>query len=134
VRFRDAIAAELELRRRRDPRYSVRRFARALGVHHSTVSRLLHGTRPVPVRTVVQVAERLRMTQAQLAELLALEDAAAVVEAIGRPAFRADSRWLASVTGVSVDRVNIVLQKLLRVGSLRMRSPERWELLEGGVE
>lgn len=82
----------------------------------------------------MQVAEQLRMTQAQVAEYLAREEAAAVVEAIGRRAFRPDSRWLASVTGVSVDRVNIVLQKLLRVGALRMGSTERWELLEGGVE
>ncbi|MEA2462909.1 MAG: hypothetical protein QOJ98_656 [Acidobacteriota bacterium] len=73
------------------------------------------------------------MPSAQLAEFLALEDAAAVLE-IGRRAFRPDSRWLASVTGVSVDRVNIVLQRLLRVGALRMGSPGRWELLGGGVE
>jgi hypothetical protein len=82
----------------------------------------------------VHVAERLRMAPAQVAEFLAREDAAAVVEAIGRRAFRPDSRWLASVTGVSVDRVNIVLQRLLRVGALRMGSPEQWELPGGGVE
>ncbi len=68
------------------------------------------------------------MSPAQIAGFVAREDAAAVVAAIGRPSFRPDSRWLASVAGISVDSVNIALQELIRTGSLRMTSRERWEL------
>jgi transcriptional regulator with XRE-family HTH domain len=128
MRFREAVAAELERRRRRNQRYSLRQFARGLGVHHSTVSRLLRGARPVPPRTLLTMATHLGMSPAQAADFLSREDDAAVVEAIRRPAFRPDSRWLASATGISVDGVNVVLQKLLRIGSLRMSSADRWEL------
>jgi hypothetical protein len=83
---------------------------------------------------VLTVARHLGMSSAQTAGFLALEDVAAVVEAIGRPPFRPDSRWLASVAGISVDSVNVVLQKLLRTGSLRMVSRERWELAREGFE
>jgi hypothetical protein len=68
------------------------------------------------------------MSSAQIAVFLAREEVAAVVDAIGRPSFRPDCRWLASVAGISVDSVNIALQELLRTGSLRMTSRERWEL------
>ncbi|HEX6099826.1 MAG TPA: helix-turn-helix domain-containing protein [Thermoanaerobaculia bacterium] len=134
MRFREAVAAEFERRRLRNRRYSLRQFARGLGIHHSTASRLLRGSRPVPSRTLVTVAGHLRMSSAETADFLAREDVAAVVDAIGRSRFRPDSRWLASVAGISVDSVNIVLQKLLRTGSLRMVSKERWELAREGVE
>lgn len=128
MRFREAVATEFERRRRRNRRYSLRQFARGLGVHHSTVSRLLRGARPVPSRTLITMAGRLGMSSAQVAGFLAREEVAAVVDAIGRSAFRPDSRWLATVAGISVDSVNIALQELLRTGSLRMTSRERWEL------
>jgi transcriptional regulator with XRE-family HTH domain len=134
VRFREAVAAELERRRQRNRRYSLRQFARGLGIHHSTASRLLRGTRAVPGRTLVTVAAHLGMSSTQTADFQAREDAAAVVEAIGRASFRPDSRWLASVAGIPVDSVNIVLQKLLHTGCLRMTSRARWEVAREGVE
>jgi transcriptional regulator with XRE-family HTH domain len=134
MRFREAVATEFERRRARNRRYSLRRFARAVGIHHATLSRLLRGARPVPSRTLVTVASRLGMSPAQVTGFVAREEVAAVVDAIGRSAFRADSRWLATVAGISVDSVNIALQELLRTGSLRMTSRERWELTRRGVE
>jgi hypothetical protein len=50
--------------------------------------------------------------------------------AIDRSTFRPDSRWLASMAGISVDRVNISLQTLLRCGHLRMLSRDQW-VMEG---
>jgi plasmid maintenance system antidote protein VapI len=134
MRFRDVIAADLEARRRRDPAYSLRRFARLLGVHHSTVSRLLRRRRPVTPRTVHALGTRLGISDAEIANLSAAEDAAAIVHAIERPAFRPDSRWLASVASMPVDRVNVVLQRLLRIGALRMLARDRWEVMSGVTE
>jgi transcriptional regulator with XRE-family HTH domain len=113
-----------------DPRYSVRRFARRLGVHHSTVSRLLRGNRVVPSRTLRRIADRLGMSDGQAGTFQMREDSVAVAGAIGRRSFRPDTRWLARVAGISADRVNIVLQFLLRCGALKMVSVDRWELVE----
>jgi hypothetical protein len=134
VRFRDRVATEFQRRRALEPRYSLRRFARGLGVHHGTLSRMMRGTRPIPSRTLTVIAAKLHIGPGTIAEFVAREDQAAIVEAIGRPSFRPDSRWLASIAGISVDRVNIALQTLLRLCVLRMRSSERWELVKGVIE
>ena len=108
MRFRDLLASEFERRCQQNPRYSLRGFARAMGVHHSTLSRLLSGDR-------VQA-------------LIAGEDIELVIRAVERPTFRPQSRWLASVSGIPVDRVNIALQTLLRRRQLRMLTTAQWSV------
>ena len=127
VRFREIVAAELERRRRRNTRYSLRAFARGLGVHHATLSRLLKTTRPAQIQTISAIGRRLGLSSDQIATLMCREDEAAVTLAIARPTFSPDSRWLASVSGISVDRVNIALQSLLRTGRLRMLTAREWQ-------
>lgn len=131
MRFRDALAAEFSRRRQLNPRYSLRAFARALGTHHATLSRLFGGTQPVQARTLQALGPRLGLTPAQIAAMVALEDAAAVAASIRRSSFRPDSRWLASVAGISVDRVNIALEALLRSRRLHMPSAGQWLLTQG---
>ena len=125
---------ELDRRQRLNPRYSLRGFARAVGLHHSTVSRLLRSSRPMSMRTVSTIGKRLGVSSRETAAFVALEDEVAVVLAIKRPAFRPDSRWLASVAGISVDRVNISLQTLLRCGRRRMLSRQQWVIAKEGFE
>ena len=133
VSFREVVAAEFARRRRQNARYSLRGFARALHVHHATLSRLLKGNRRVQWTTIAALGPRLGLTSGELQDLINREDLAALVAAIRRPAFRADSRWLASVTGIPVDRVNIALQALLCGGRLRMATSTRWQLHEEGA-
>src|SRR5687767_14389818 len=97
VRFRDALAADFDRRRDGRPTYSLRRFARYLGVNHGTLSRLLRGSRPIPSRTVRLLGSRIGLSAGQIATFSTIEDIEAVVVAIGRAGFRPDSRWLASV-------------------------------------
>ncbi|MFN7926093.1 MAG: DUF4423 domain-containing protein [Bryobacteraceae bacterium] len=47
--------------------------------------------------------------------------------------FRADVRWIAAETGVSVDEVNLALQRLLRLGLLKMRG-NHWSASNLGNE
>jgi transcriptional regulator with XRE-family HTH domain len=131
VRFRDVLARELDRRRGRNPRYSLRRFAVRLGVHHATLSRVLRGTKPIAERTVRALGGRIGISAAELEMLVETENAALVLLVIGRPAFRPSSRWLATVAGISVDRVNIALQELLRTGSLNMVARDRWTVGAG---
>lgn len=126
VRFRDLVAGEFRRRRHLNPRYSLRGFARALGTHHATLSRLLAGAQPVQDKTIRTLGPRLGLSRGEIAAMISREDAAAVVSGIARPTFRPDCRWLAMVTGISVDRVNIALALLLRTGRLRMPSASQW--------
>ena len=50
----------------------------------------------------------------------------AILELVHVRDFKPDSRWLARVLGISVDEVNVALQRLLRLGLLEMVSQDRW--------
>lgn len=127
MRFRETLKAELGTRRSDQPGYSIRRFARVLGVHHTTASRLLQGSGPVPGRCVRALGEKLGLDADTLERTCAIERDEAVLVAIARPRFRPSTRWIASAVGVGVDEVNIGLQALIRTGRLRMVSATRWE-------
>lgn len=85
-------------------------------------------------QTVSTVGTRLGFSSSETAAFAATEDVVAVALAIARSTFRPDSRWLASVAGISVDRVNVSLQTLLRCGQLRMLSRRQWVIAEEGFE
>jgi hypothetical protein len=77
-------------------------------------------------RTVAALGASLGLATSQIHAFIAREEAEAVCLAIGRAAFRPDSRWLATVCGISVDRVNVALQALLGLGRLRMVATNAW--------
>lgn len=129
VSFRDVVSAEFARRRANNPRYSLRGFARTLGVHHATVSRLLRMRGPVQSHTIAAIGKRLGLSSVDLQEWVVREDIAAVTKAIRRPSFQPNSRWLASAASISIDRVNVALQALLCSGELRMLTPSQWMLI-----
>jgi transcriptional regulator with XRE-family HTH domain len=113
VMMRAALEAELNRRRARNARYSLRAFAHSLGLDHSTLSQILRGERKLTLR----MAERLeaRLQQAYIG---------ALIDLVAGADFRADSRWCADRPGIGVDRVNIIVQRLVREGRLRMEGPK----------
>ena len=130
MRFVEILCNELARRRRQNPRYSLRGFARSLGIHHATASRLLRGRRPVQAQTIRAIGPRIGLPASQIESLVTIEDAAFVIDAIGRPSFRPDSRWLATRAGIPIDRVNVALHRLIYQRQLRMESPQRWTLID----
>lgn len=50
----------------------------------------------------------------------------AILELVRLSDFRADSRWIARVLGLSVDEVNIALTRLIRLGLLKMAKRDQW--------
>ena len=127
VTFRTVLQAELDRRRAVNPRYSLRSFARDLTVDHSTLSQILRGRRRLTGRSVRAFGCRLRLAAPAIAELCALENESAVLSALDRPSFQADSRWVATMVGIPLDEVNITLQRLLRKRILTMSTRARWE-------
>lgn len=125
--FREFLQRELERRRGANPRYSLRAFASALGVDHSTLSQILRGTRRVTIRTLRALGARLRMSAGEIERRCAAETEAAVLDAVRHASFRADSRWMAVTLGVPVDEINVALQALLRRRMLVMRG-EQWRI------
>ena len=126
VLLRKLLREELGRRQNRNRRYSLRAFARDLRVHHSTLSRVMRGKQRVTAATLAGVAARLGL-QMDLIKLS--ESDSAVLTSVQRDGFRPDSRWIAMVTGLSVDTVNEALHRLLRTGKLRMESRDTWTSL-----
>ena len=153
TRFRSLLRAELA-RRSQNPRYSLRAFALDLGIDHSSLSQLMRGLRPFTERMIRDLGARLGLDQELIEASVARErsdpacadnrldvvrqltaDALAVLSEFEHYAilelthlddFRADVRWIARVLDVSSDRVNIVLQRLCRLGMLEMTGPSEW--------
>jgi transcriptional regulator with XRE-family HTH domain len=119
VVFRRLLAGELARRAAANQRYSVRAFARQLGVDHATLSQWLRGRRPITPRTVARLAPRLAASTGAPSDL-------AILALLPAAEFRPDSRWIARTLGMSVDDVNMTLQRLLRLGRLQMTTRDAW--------
>jgi hypothetical protein len=126
MRFSQRLRAEFEARRARNRRYSMRTFARSIGMCHTSLSRLLAGDKPAASRTVRRIGARLGWSPQQIEACRYLENHARVARAIAQRDSRPDSRWLAVVTGLRTDEVNIALHALLASRAVRFESRARW--------
>ncbi len=153
--FRRALQEELARRCAKNGQYSLRAFARDLETDHSTLSQILRGRRTLTEQTIrklgailglssddieEQVLRQLRQPPEQtrgtvrvLRELT--EDTLAVISGFEHYAilelthvddFRPDVSWISRVLGLSPDAVNVAIARLLRLGLLKMASPEEW--------
>jgi len=127
VTFRELLQAEFDRRRACNRRYSLRAFARSLGIDHSALSQVLRGKRRLTARTVRALGRALRLSPAGIAEYCAAEHEAAVLATLERPGFRADSRWVSAVAGIPLDEVNVTLQRLLRKRMMTMSGRATWQ-------
>jgi DNA-binding transcriptional regulator YdaS (Cro superfamily) len=126
VTFRVRVQTEFDRRRSLNRRYSLRAFARSLSIDHSALSQILRGKRRLTARRVRALAPKRALDPVAVAEHCAAENDAAILEAISRPNFRADSRWLSTMSGIPLDQVNVALQRLLRKGVVVMQSRHTW--------
>jgi uncharacterized protein (TIGR02147 family) len=153
--IRSALRERLRAAVRRNPRYSLRSFARSLGINHSTLSQVLRGKRRLSARALEVVGKRMGLSDETVHayaenssktpkgknypeairrisfdldtfQLLSVWHHHAILELIQIQKFKTDSRWIAHTLGIAVEDVNIALQRLLRLGLLEMRGPNDW--------
>jgi transcriptional regulator with XRE-family HTH domain len=154
TRFRERLQQELSARRAKNARYSLRAFAVFLGDDHSTLSQVLRGTRKPTTRQIRAWSRRLGLEQEEAAAYIAAEHlpgeaatrrenqlrhwAAEAMAVATQPVhwqivrlsrsvhFSPDCRRIARQAGVTVDDVNIALQRLLRLRLLATTSKGKW--------
>jgi len=159
ARFRDRLAAEFQMRRAANPRYSLRAFAAFLGTDHSTISQIIRSRRRAPSNQIRRWAHKLGMDRLEASAYIAAEhvpeasittrelqlrhwtaEAMSIVTGPAhfeilrlcrRPDFHPDCRWLADRIAVGVDEVNLALSRLLRLGLLELRGTGEWKDLTG---
>ena len=126
MRFRELLRDEFERRRLRNRRYSLRSFARFLGVDHSTLSQIIRGRRRLTPRAISHMGARLGVAAGVLRECAAGENDAVVLRVVTRASFRPDVRWIAVRTGLTIDAINISLHRLLHGRALTMIARDSW--------
>jgi hypothetical protein len=125
------LRARFDERRARNRRYSLRAFARDLGLGHGPLSQILARRRPASVAVIRAVgAARLGLEAALVERLVADENERKLRVSLrawrGAPSVRA----LAARSGLAMDAVCIALQRMLAGGRLRMTAPTTWVLTE----
>ena len=118
--LRQRLRTELAERIRRNPRYSIRAFARWIGRDASTVSRALAGRIGFSRPMIARIAELLKLDQDETQWAYAYEDAERILRLVDRPDFRADARWIAVASGIPLDDVQRALHLLLYERRLSM--------------
>jgi hypothetical protein len=119
---------ELARRRARNPRYSLRAFARRLGTHHTTLARILGDRHRLTAPRIAALGTRVGLSAREIGAACLHEHERVVASLVESGGFRPDSRWLATRSGLTVDAVNVALQSLLRAKRLTMASRSRWIL------
>jgi len=157
--FAERLAEEFAAKKRGNSRYSLRAFATFLGADHSTVAQVIRGARRATVAQVSAWSRKLGIPSEEVSVLLAAEQAPnpatlrrqamlvhwtaeaqavvrgeahlAILQLCGTNGFRPDCRWIAEHSGVTVDEVNLALQRLLRLGLLEMTPDGSWRDCRG---
>ena len=129
VDLHERLATEFRRRLQRNPRYSLRAFARSLSLHHTTLARLINGTRRASRPLVSRIGRRLGLSPDEVLTLQQREVALKVLAAAQSSDFRADCRWIAMKTGVEVDDVNRALHLLIYERRLVMGNPTSWTVI-----
>jgi hypothetical protein len=124
--MKDLLQAEFARRQQRNPRYSLRAFARDLATHHASLSQVLRGRRHLSSKMMTRLGRRAGLSAVDVSALSEARLDALVLGAISSPSFRPASRWIAIHTGVPLDAVNCSLVRLLQRGLVTMESPQRW--------
>jgi transcriptional regulator with XRE-family HTH domain len=155
--FQQRLAEEFDARRKKNLRYSLRAFAAFLETDHSTLSQILRDKRPTPSTQLRKWGRKLGMSSEEIsahivaqqvpepstagrqeqlrhwtAEALAiLSDRShwQLLRLSRSRTFQGDSRWLAAQMGISVDQVNVVLSRLLRLRLLAIEPSGKWKCL-----
>jgi hypothetical protein len=126
MELRERLRREFSKRLERNPRYSLRAFARSLSVHHTTLTRVLVGRRGLSRSMLNRLCAKLGCTAAEAVAVRLDEDARKILQLVAAPDFRPDCRWIAMKSGVDIDNVNRALHLLLHERRLVMGSPTRW--------
>jgi hypothetical protein len=126
VNLKDELQVKFVQRKQRNPRYSLRAFARDLATNHATLSQILRGRRNVSTRMATFLGHRAGMSVDDISQCCQTQINRLVLRAIQSLDFRPTSRWIAIRSGIPVDAVNCALVRLLQRGVLTMESPTHW--------
>lgn len=155
--FRSYLQNELLRRLKANPSYSMRAFAAQLDLDPSTLSKMLKGKRPIGEKLSLQLAQKLGLSAAAAAKLLrkdadestgtdtnyrmlALDQFAvisdwyhfAILELLMIKGFKPNRKSIAKALNLKTIEVDAAVERLIRVGLLKIDSDGKWMDLSSG--
>lgn len=146
--FRIFLKNELSRRCKKNPAYSLRSFARLIGISHTALSQILAKKRPLTVKTQKQIADVLSLSPEQLVSFqipkhivfeeqfkpAVIDDFEiysdwihdAILELTQLKFFKGDLKWIANVLEVSTHQVSAAVDRLKRAKLLDIDSKGKW--------
>jgi len=139
LNLRKVLRAELARRQKRNPRYSMRAFARDLATSHSALSEIMAGKRKISPRLLRRLLERMKISSADQGKLLTQQETgtpfeqlsiteireqsrwyhSAILELALTRNFRSDPSWIARRLGLRTEVARRALKRLVELGHLR---------------
>jgi len=157
--FRTLLRQELEDRCLRNPSYSLRAFATHLEMDASTLSKILKGKRPLGESVISKLGSRIGLSEKEISVFIDIADKKVdhsaeqmtfdqltydrfavisdwshfvILELMQVKGFRPDAAWVAKSLGLQVSEVDAAVERLKRVGLLKVSKSGAWEDLSGG--
>ena len=139
-------------RSRKNPRYSLRAYAKALGISHTVLSLVLAGKRPLSKKAIALISEKLALDPLQITRLMdsrgkatRLAPAAfrtidmeifkvisdwvhyAILTLIETSDFQSDTNWIADRLDISKMDARVCFERLINVNLIEFKD-EKWRL------
>ena len=145
--FRLVLQQEFVNRCRKNPSYSLRAFARALGIEPSPLSAILRGKRPLTKKTQKKLGLALGLSLDELERFknatgtaatdfqqLTLDNYAlisdwyhyAILELTRVESFKPDVKYIARILNISQTEAHIAIERLQRLGLLEIDDEGKW--------
>jgi uncharacterized protein (TIGR02147 family) len=147
---KELLASELKKRKDRNPNFSLRAFARWLGISPSQLSQMLTGKRPITLSTMKKISHRLDLSPLEHKELMTslIADTSSMDSEKERKKLllqedkfrlisdwyhfailsltrikdaQSDPRWIARRLGINVEEANQALLRLERMGIIQTK-------------
>lgn len=146
--FRLLLQQELIDRCRRNPKYSLRAFAKSLGVVPSALSDMLNGKRTITAASIQKLGLAIglkpseikrhikspELNKGRLFQQLTLDTYAiisdwyhyAILELMKTQSFKNDLNWIVKTLGISKNEANAAFERLCRAGLLEISKNGDW--------
>lgn len=151
--FRRLLQDELVARCKKNPRYSLRAFAKSLGIYHATLSALIAGRRPLTKKAIKNLAPKILKDSEHIRNFIEFEEGPeteynlketyreltidtflassewyhdAILELVHIKGFNPTPKWIAKRLGITTHEANDAVERLIRLERLKIMSSGKW--------
>ncbi|MBI3296464.1 MAG: TIGR02147 family protein [Deltaproteobacteria bacterium] len=129
----DRLRAEFLARRSQNPQYSLRSFARDIGISSGALSQVFSRKRPLTKRSLERISRRLgidslapssdayHLIQSDQFNCIADWYHYAILSLLETHGARSQVRWIASRLGISIVEAQGAIERLIRVGMVKLK-------------